>query len=924
MLLVLVVLPLGPALADGTSLGSGDWTAPSEVSLRPLGTVGGAALAEASYGFNYDCQPVSFRYDWELTDGHYGCFVSTVLGNLDVLNDALQAYGFSGAVPLQAAAGQEAFLPALGGLLALTPAAGSGSYLDFYSGSALDLQTRYSSPLHPYVQLGPGNPYRLPGPDGQPLAVWPGTLAYSSNGQWLVAEVPWHAWMRINLQTYQITPFAPSFNISPVDFKQHPASVAVSNDGRWAAIQGLEAGTFKMYDLDSCRGSGTNLQPLSCASHDYQSAVATAIPDLKYIKHVRFADDGLLTFYAGLTGSSDLYRYELSPDGAAGNYLDYLALGDSYTSGEGAGDYQLGTDTAADACHLSFNSYPLRLSRDVFTADGGHSVACSGALIDDLASRSGSYQGQALDGVPRAQRPDSQVDSLLGGFTPGELAQHEFVGRYQPRVLTVGVGGNDIGFGGILQACVEPHLGGNTCYDTYEQRLQLINLIDATYFKWTGLYRQLQAEAPSTTIYAIGYPQIATSGGNCALNVHLNEAEIAFSQQLITDLDAVIAQAAGDSGVRYVDISRALYGHRLCETASSVVAVNGLTAGRQTGITKTVGGHSVSVKFLSLGSYHPNALGQELIEQAILKATGHFAAVPLVAAGAATLPQPAADDPLLDAPKVGTVVAALMPDEAIAPGTVVRGASFGVKVDGAADGLVAGGSYSASLRGGIVLGRLTSDSGNLAGSLTIPSGAAPGNYILDITGDGLAGQPIDITKTIYVAGGNDDDDGDGVPNDSDSCPTVANSGVDADHDGNDDACQGSIGDMPGGGTDNSGNGYITGPGGSGNNPSASSTGQARASDILKAGRTVVAVLSGGAKLQTTVSPQPARNVLGANILPVAPSRTAPTGPAGHFPPLKTVHWLPWAIGGGCLTAFCLVLSNIGSWGLAPKPPGRRL
>ena len=40
---------------------------------------------------------------------------------------------------------------------------------------------------------------------------------------------------------------------------------------------------------------------------------------------------------------------------------NYVALGDSYQSGEGAGDYLAGTDTDANKCHRSVHAYPQRL-----------------------------------------------------------------------------------------------------------------------------------------------------------------------------------------------------------------------------------------------------------------------------------------------------------------------------------------------------------------------------------------------------------------------------------------------------------------------------------------------------------------------------------------------------------------------------------
>src|SRR5690606_32712651 len=89
--------------------------------------------------------------------------------------------------------------------------------------------------------------------------------------------------------------------------------------------------------------------------------------------------------------------------------LDYLALGDSYSSGEGDTErdkrtgqkyYRSWTDVEEDAawgqprekCHISTRSYPYILAQGMALGDPvngpstrWHSVACSGARIRDVS-----------------------------------------------------------------------------------------------------------------------------------------------------------------------------------------------------------------------------------------------------------------------------------------------------------------------------------------------------------------------------------------------------------------------------------------------------------------------------------------------------------------------------------------------------------
>jgi lysophospholipase L1-like esterase len=441
---------------------------------------------------------------------------------------------------------------------------------------------------------------------------------------------------------------------------------------------------------------------------------------------------------------------------------------------------------------LSAKSYPLLLSHDLFSAAGGHSVACSGAVINDIAGTGDSYRGQVQHGSSLGEletAQSGQLNSILAGYSPGYVPQQLFVKQYQPRVATVSVGGNDIGFGDILQECVVPHISRHasdgTCYNTYESRQEVVNLVNRTVPRWIALYRQLQAASPGTTIYAIGYPSIASDTGTCPLNVNLGKSELEFAEELIHYLNGAVQQAAVAAGVPYVDISQALAGHRLCEASGSGVAVNGLTAGNDFG--------AFGVNVLGRESYHPNALGHELIEQAILRQTNNLS---VAASGQGATANDSQS--LLNVPKSGRLVNTLVPD--IVTSQLLRpGTSAAVQVNGTRDGLRPNSTYTVRLDGpsGTVLASLPSDSnGNISGVATVPGGTTSGNHTIDATGSDQADEPIDVKQPVYVASGTGDTDGDGVTDANDSCPYAINSGQDFDRDGIDDVCDGVIGPAP--------------------------------------------------------------------------------------------------------------------------------
>jgi GDSL-like lipase/acylhydrolase family protein len=728
-----------------------------------------------------------------------GCFTETAFGMLDSDDYSVIFNGTDEGLPLIPYTAHQILAPwpKAMDLVALNPTALGGAVIGLYKNplNAIKDQRDVLGQLTAKQLIAPPD-LTLYDPSGAPLVINPQTLAFSYGGSWLVAETLNGSFVRINLSTLSVTAFAPAYGSqgSPGLLKSR---VAVTEDGRFVAIANDVAGEFKVYDLATCDGKADGLKPQACEAYDYHAFASQHISGLRSIRRLWFVNDSLLGFDVLSDGHGADGIYELAPTDSITSLADYVGLGDSYTAGEGAFDYTAGTDSPDNMCHLSHHSYPLLLSRDLF-GHGGHSVACSGAVIDDIGSTDGGYKGQVREGESLDRLQQSKplfLESVESGFLPGYVAQQRFVKRWQPAIVSVSIGGNDIGFGDMLQNCVEPHisrhLSDNTCYNTYEKRLELTNLIDRTVPRWAALYGQLKRESPGTRLYAIGYPQIAVDNGNCGSNVQLNKSELEFANETVNYLNHDIRKAAEGAGVTYVDIGQALKGHRLCEAAGYDLAVNGLTSGGDAG--------PFGAGILGKESYHPNAFGQELIEQYILKQT-HGLSVP-IPSGDAGNGTDAADDPaasvsaLLDAPKTGSTLYTLVPDDTLAPESGSRGLSVPIRADGARDGLRPNTPYSINLDGpaGQVLGTITSDSsGDIDGKVTVPVGALPGGHTIDVTGGNEGYSPTDVSQPFYVAASDNDADGDGIDNMTDSCPGAISSGQDSDRDGIDDICDGLI------------------------------------------------------------------------------------------------------------------------------------
>jgi len=724
-----------------------------------------------------------------------GCFAESDMGQMEVHGDAVlmanSSYGMPvtinvpgeygiGPVPNQSLISSQSSAPIL------------GSYLHFYTNfrSAITLRTGFD--LSKWFTVDKPPSVTLTDSNNQPIVTNASTLSYSSNGDWLVVDSPQNAFLRVNLATFDVVRFAQSLN-NGLDYSLKNASTSVSDDGRYIAVVSPQYYTFRIYDTLNCSGLSMDKYgvPIECPSRNYWSYVASHLDKLSTITSVRFSNDDNVNFDAVYDYSSstnyDTARFTMTSPGGQMHAIDYLALGDSYISGQGTFQYKQGTDTDENTCHLSTLAYPYIVGASL--VNSYESIACSGAKTKDIDAHGFADYDSSPNGAQSYGKLSVTYDNeIYSNFLPGYRAQDQFIKRYLPRVVTLSIGGNDVGFSDIMKACVAPQLGDQTCFDSYSERLSLIKSVTALYSTLQETYSSILVADPGVQLYVVGYPQVAAEG-DCALNVHLNPSEIQFSQQLIAYLDATIQHAADSVGARYVDIQNSLAGHRLCEAKTSDIAINGITAGND--------GGPLGLKLIGSESFHPNTFGHQILAQKVMQATNNLKqAMPSAdsSIGAVSIADPLAQALLQGYKTDGSSTNAAIYDSDL-PGFAIRGSSTPLTVSGRQNNLQLGSAYTMTLHSDpITLGVVTSDeNGDITSSVNIPASTPPGFHTLHVYGQNLAGEQIDIYKVIYVAASQDDYNGDGVSNAQDSCLVTALSGQDADQDGIDDACDPSIG-----------------------------------------------------------------------------------------------------------------------------------
>ena len=476
--------------------------------------------------------------------------------------------------------------------------------------------------------------------------------------------------------------------------------------------------------------------------------------------------------------------------------LDYLALGDSYSSGEGDTErnnatgqkyYRQLTDVNEDKkqgipgekCHISTHSYPYKLAQYMELKQTGtrqwDTVACGGATIYDLnGSNSGGYDGQN-DRLRDYADKNTLQKMALNEMIPGRVKQIEFVKKYQPKVITLTAGGNDVDFGKKIKDCVNPFASSETCDWANSEMGTLGSQIRGQFDRLVSLYKELRSASPGVKIYAIGYPQFITDKepANCGLNAgNANVMERRMIVRATQYMNEVIEAAARKAGVKYVDISQALNGGKMCEK-------------HQIYMTGIVG----------LGeqeSYHPNKFGHTMIFVEIAKQLNHeslltYSKYPTAGDESVNAPSSIYFDKGAPSSVNTTMLANSKPSKgskqkvALAKNSLQPGSSARVEIRSKPVDL---GSYTVS------------SDGSMRETITIPDNIPAGYHTLFIYGKSASGEDIKITQTLIVTGKDKEDlDDDGVKDTNQPCGAfLKTSGKDEDLDGIDDACDPEITD----------------------------------------------------------------------------------------------------------------------------------
>jgi len=236
-----------------------------------------------------------------------------------------------------------------------------------------------------------------------------------------------------------------------------------------------------------------------------------------------------------------------------------------------------------EACARSNRNYPSLVAKELKPATFAD-VSCSDATT--VALTESQRQGDSVIAPP-------QFNALTS----------------DTRLVTLGMGGNDAGYGSIRNTCVLRSLTspwGSPCRNHYTAGGvdQLAEAVKTTGEKIGRALEGVHSRSPKAKVLVVGYPTILPdTGDGCFPAVPVAKGDVPYLRDFVKSLNAALEQQAKLHNARFVDTYTPTIGHDVCQPTG----------------TRWVEG---IIPTSPAAPVHPNALGEQAMATAVLAVLG--------------------------------------------------------------------------------------------------------------------------------------------------------------------------------------------------------------------------------------------------------------------------------------------------------------
>jgi lysophospholipase L1-like esterase len=142
----------------------------------------------------------------------------------------------------------------------------------------------------------------------------------------------------------------------------------------------------------------------------------------------------------------------------------------------------------------------------------------------------------------------------------------------ETKLVTVNIGGNDIGFAEVAESCITLNPFSTPCKDKYDAggHDQLGDRIAETAPKIAEVIQGIHARSPSAKVLVLNYPAIfPETGFGCWPQMPIGFGDVPYLRQTEQGLNNMLATQAAANGATLVDWYKASIGHDACKSSST-------------------------------------------------------------------------------------------------------------------------------------------------------------------------------------------------------------------------------------------------------------------------------------------------------------------------------------------------------------------